>query len=52
MVKLLIENGAYLSISIKDSLGKTALDYAKKNNDIEIIIILESIMKEKGIKIE
>jgi len=52
LVKLLIENGAYLSISVKDDLGKTVLDYAKENKNTEIITILESVMKEKGIKIE
>ena len=42
-VKKLIENGA--EINLKNEEGKTALDYAKKYEQTEIVHYLESIKK-------
>ena len=40
LVKLLLENGA--DVNAKDDDGVTPLDYAKKNNQIEVIEILSN----------
>ena len=41
LVKILIKNGA--DVNARDFHGKTALDYARENNNIEIINILEEL---------
>lgn len=40
---LLLEYGA--DMTIRDNYGKTALDYAKENNDTEVIALLNSYIK-------